>query len=88
MYVRGKATGNLLALWGMLEATYGKTSDTDQCAIQKDALGHEYPYIPVEEVAKAGFYLNPMCNSENCSDSCQHCSRLYKKVTLGECDER
>ena len=82
MYVRGEAHGNLLALWGMLEATY---ADAKPCqdAAQKDALGHVYPNIPVEKVAKAGYYLNPICNSENCSDTCEHCKRLYDKI-MGE----
>jgi hypothetical protein len=79
MYIRGEAHGNLLALWGMLEATY---ADVKPCQdiVQKDTLGHVYPNIPIEKIAKTGYYLNPICNSENCGDGCNHCLRLYNRI--------
>lgn len=76
-YIRGVACGNLLALWGMLEATY---ANANQNAVQQETLIYRYPNIPVEEVAKADYFLSPACSSETCSDSCNHCLRLYNRI--------
>lgn len=76
-YLSGKAKGNLLALWGMLEATY---ENVDQQEEHRKALESRYPYIPVEEVAMRHSFMSSSCNSSDCGMSCKRCKQLYEDI--------
>lgn len=82
MYITGKGSGNLLALWGQLEATY---VNQGQNQIQKEML-QKYPNIPIEFLADKRYFLNPACSSDACSDTCEHCTRLYQQIIEGQKD--
>lgn len=76
-YVQGEAKGNLLSLWGQLEAT--KLSDKDkQQAMQEETLSAVN--IPIEEL----HYLErmiPNCSvGEKCGLTCLTCEMKWKEM--------
>lgn len=80
-YLSGHAKGNLLALWGMLEATYDKV---DQEAEQKKALAGRYPYIAIHQIENRHQFFIDSCNSTSCGITCQICKDLYSRILGAE----
>jgi len=74
-YIQEKATGNLLGLWGQLEATLGKGEQNTEHA---KALG--IANIPIEEIERM-IYTITCCTSDECGVSCHYCKHLYDKIT-------
>lgn len=75
-YIIGKAEGNLLSLWGQLEATM---EGVDQQAAQKHALSENY--IPIEIAEKLTNCIATCSTGEGCGISCPRCKQLIKEYT-------
>lgn len=74
-YLSGRAKGNLLALWGMLEATYNNVNQEDE---HKQALEKKYPYISIESIENSHRYNHNTCKAEFCGNECNWCETFYK----------
>lgn len=83
-YIRGKATGNLLHLWGQLEATLNKENWSAEQKSATDIINIPIEYIEdtmlsIAHNKPAGKFTN--CNPDICGIACNYCARMYHHIT-------
>ena len=72
-YVMGHAEGNLLRLWGQLEATMNKAAQ--HAEQERKVRAH---YIPIEMAEKLTNCIATCSTGEGCGTSCPRCKQLIK----------
>lgn len=76
-YLSGKATGNLVSLWGCLESTYQNIENQEE--LQKQTLNTKYPSIPISYIEDKIPFDEKNCYSDNCNYVCMYCKNLFEK---------
>ena len=71
-YLSGRATGNLLSLWGQLESTF---ENTEQAKEQAKAEGRLY--IPIKDIEDMHYWV---CDPDICGISCKQCKHTMEQI--------
>ncbi len=78
-YIQGRAEGNLLELWGQLEATY---AGADQQAEQERKVSDNY--IPIELAESIQPSIRFCSIGGKCGRTCTQCRRILQASQIGD----